>query len=194
VATVFCGQAVVEGSPASGREWLITRARQLEVAPEELMTAQRKLPRISRDKLEQVGRLLFLALSHLAETEGRAAFERALALDRHRSVREAIDYVGQHIQDPIRLEDVARHVHLTPAYLSRLFRKITGMTFLDYLTGRRVDTAKELLRATRMTMTDVAFAVGYSHQSYFGRKFRQATGQTPSAFRKANRDETRKPK
>ena len=60
------------------------------------------------------------------------------------------------------------------------------MTFSDYLTQRRIGEAKELLKNTAMKMSDIAFEVGYSHQSYFGRKFRQFTGMTPLRFRKAN--------
>jgi two-component system response regulator YesN len=61
-----------------------------------------------------------------------------------------------------------------------------GMTFSDYLTERRIAGAKDLLKNTSMKMSDVAFEIGYSHQSYFGRKFRQFTGMSPLQFRKAN--------
>ncbi len=186
VATVFCGQAAVEGSPAGGRRWLTRRAKQLGLAPKQLCAAHDALPRIDRDRLVQIGRLLFLALGNLAEYEGRAALERALALDRNQAVRDAMDYADRSFQQPVRVADVAKHVGLTPAYFCRLFRKVTGITFVDYLTQRRVAEAKMLLKRTHMKMIDVAFEVGYADQSYFGRKFRQITGQTPSEFRKAN--------
>ncbi|MBM4050112.1 MAG: helix-turn-helix domain-containing protein [Planctomycetes bacterium] len=194
VATVFCGQAIVEGCPAADVKWLTKRAGELGIGLDHVMPAYEALPRISQEKLVQIGRLLFLALNQLAESESRAALDRALALERNEAVRSAIAYVEEHFRDPLGIEALARHVHLTPAYLSRLFRKTTGMTFTDYLTQRRVAEAKELLRTTAMKVSDVAFEVGYSHQSYLGRKFRQVTGHTPVAYRRANQAETVKPR
>jgi len=187
VATVFCGQAVLENSPATDDTWLVRRARELGVSPAALIAARDKLPRISEKKLVQIGELLFHALSHLAETEGRAALDRALALERDKHIRESLAYVEERFREPIGIRELAQHVHLAPAYLSRLFHKALGMTFLDYLTQRRIAEAKELLQNTSMKMSDIAFEVGYSHQSYFGRKFRQFTGTSPLQFRKVNR-------
>lgn len=191
VATVFCGQTIVEGCPAADGPWLAKRAEQLGLEPRELTAARDALPRITEEKLVQIGKMLFLALNHLAETESRAALDRVLALERSEPVREAIDYVERHFQEPIRIEDIAKRVHLTVPYLSRLFHKVTGTTFVDHLTQRRIAEAKELLKSTSMKIIDVAFAVGYADQSYFGRRFRQVAGQTPSDFRRANWVEAR---
>ena len=187
VATVFCGQAVLENAPATDDTWLARRARGLGVDPGALIAARDKLPHISQKKLVEIGKLLFHALSHLAETEGRAALDRALALERDKHVRESLAYVEQHFREPMGIRELSQHVHLTPAYLSRLFHRAMGMTFLDYLTQRRIAEAKELLQNTSMKMSGIAFEVGYSHQSYFGRKFRQFTGMSPLQFRMANR-------
>ena len=186
VATVFCGQAIVDGCPAESTAWLSKRAAQLGLDAQAAKRVRDALPRISEDKLVQIGRMLFLALNHLAETEGRTALERALALERSEAIRSAVIHVDHHFQEPLRVEDMARRVSLTPAYFSRLFHKVTGMTFVDYLTQRRIAEAKELLKSTTMRVIDVAFAVGYGDQSYFGRRFRQITGQTPTTFRRDN--------
>jgi len=194
VATVFCGQAIVEGCPAADVGWLKKRLRELGISPRKMMPAYRKLPRITEEKLVQIGRLLFLALGQLAESESRAALDRALAIERSKPIREVVACVEEHFHEPLSLREVSKRVHLTPAYVSRLFRKKMGMTFLDYLTQRRIAEAKELLQTTSMKMSDIAFQVGYSHQSYFGRKFKQLTGLTPSAFRKANAPDPARPK
>jgi AraC-like DNA-binding protein len=186
VATVFCGQAVTRGCPAENPRWFRARVLELGLDPDRMLAALRKLPRISEKKLVQIGKLLFLALSNLAETESRAALDRALALERARPIRESLAYVEGHFREPIGIRELSQHVHLTPAYLSRLFHKAMGMTFSDYLTERRIAGAKDLLKNTSMKMSDVAFEIGYSHQSYFGRKFRQFTGVSPLQFRKAN--------
>ena len=187
VATVFCGQAIVDGCPAESDVRLSERSAQLGIDAPAVVRARDALPRISEDKLVQIGKMLFLALNHLAETEGRAALERALALERSEAIRAAVRHLDRHFQEALRVEDMARRVSLTPAYFSRLFHRVMGMTFVDYLTQRRIAEAKELLKAPTMRVIDIAFAVGYADQSYFGRKFRQVTGQTPTAFRRENR-------
>jgi AraC-like DNA-binding protein len=187
VATVFCGQAAVDGCLASDRAWLARRARTVGARPEEVLDAYAQLPRTSEEKLLKIGKLLFLALSHLAETEGRVGLERTFALYRHRPVREAIAFIDEHFREPIGVREAAHHCGLAPAYLSRLFHKVAGLTFSDFLTRRRVEHAKELLRTTSMDMTAVALDAGYSHQSYFGRKFKQFTGKTPHQYRTQNR-------
>jgi len=168
--------------------------RELGIAPTEILPAYEALPRMSEEKLVQIGKLVFLAVSHLAESESRAALDRALAIERSPHVRDAIAYVEEHFREPIGVEQIAKHVDLSPAYLSRLFHKAMGMPFIDYLTERRIAEAKELLRRTSMKMSDVAYEVGYSHQSYFGRKFKQVTGQTPSQYRWLNQIDNPKPK
>lgn len=194
-ATVFCGQAIIEDCPAGDDRWMRERARELGIAPEDLLAARDELPRITKAKLWQIGRLLYLALSRLAESESRAALDRALAIERSKPIRAAIRFVEERFREPIGIEQIAQHIHITPAYLSRLFRKAMGMTFIDYLSQRRIAEAKDLLKNTAMKMSDIAFEVGYSHQSYFGRKFKQVTGQTPFEYRQANQIETpRKPK
>ena len=190
VATVFCGQAIVDGCPAESNVRLAKRAAQVGIDAQAATRARDALPCISEDQLVQIGKMLFLALNHLAETEGRAALERALALERSEAIRSTVLHVDRHFQEPLRVEDMARRVSLTAAYFSRLFHRVTGMTFVDYLTQRRIAEAKELLKSTAMRVIDIAFAVGYGDQSYFGRKFRQVTGQTPTAFRRENRVES----
>ncbi len=187
VATVFCGQVLLDNAPIAADARLARRARELGLRPQTLAAARDRLPRIAAEKLSQIGRLLFHALNHLAETEGRAALERALALERARPIRESLAYIEKRFREPIGIRELAARVHLTPAYLSRLFHKAMGMTFLDHLTQRRIAEAKELLTRTSLKISDVAFEVGYAHQSYFGRKFRQFTGLTPVQFRKANK-------
>ncbi len=192
VATVFCGQGIVKGCPAANRGWLVKRAKELDIAAEVILPAYAKLPRTTKEKLVQIGKLLFLALSQLAEAESRAALDRALALERHQAIRRALAYIDAHFGEDLGIKEISHEVHLTPAYLSRLFRKTIGITFIGYLTQRRIAAAKELLRTTAMSMSDIAFQVGYSHQSYFGRKFKQIAGQTPSAYRQANQMKERR--
>lgn len=91
------------------------------------------------------------------------------------------DQIGQ--QDLSR-EDIARHVFLNPDYLSRIFKKETGMSFSDFLQQSRIEYAKELLANTCQSVSDIAVASGYSNLSYFSTIFKKAAGVNPVDYRK----------
>jgi AraC-like DNA-binding protein len=187
VATVFCGQAVIDECPAADGRWLAERARVLHLDPQKAHAARRALPRSDKRHLRRIGRLLHLALSRLAESEGRAALDRALALHRSDAMRNAVAFIDEHATENIGIEQVAAEVGVSTWHLCRLFRQTLGATFSDYLTERRVAEAREMLCSTSMSVLDIATAVGYASQSYFGRKFKQVAGQTPMQYRRANR-------
>ncbi|WP_206812211.1 helix-turn-helix transcriptional regulator [Paradesulfitobacterium ferrireducens] len=83
----------------------------------------------------------------------------------------------------ITLDQVAAHVHLSPAYLSRLFNKKTGRVFTEYLTQVRLEKAKQRLRIPLETIEQIAAATGFSSSSYFSAVFKKYEGITPSQYR-----------
>ncbi len=81
------------------------------------------------------------------------------------------------------MDEVARAVSLSPPYFSRLFKKETDATFLDYLTHLRLDKAKQLLRDQSITIGEVARAVGYGEACYFSRVFKKHERLSPREYR-----------
>lgn len=84
------------------------------------------------------------------------------------------------------LESVAQQLNLNPAYVSRIFKKETGVKFMDYLTGMRVERAKELLTGSNLKIKEVCERLGYSNINYFIKVFKDATGVTPGDYRRMN--------
>ena len=84
------------------------------------------------------------------------------------------------------LESVAQQLNLNPAYVSRIFKKETGVKFMDYLTGMRVEKAKELLTGSNLKIKEVCERLGYSNINYFIKVFKDATGVTPGDYRRMN--------
>jgi len=102
-----------------------------------------------------------------------------------RPIREARRYIGDHYRESgISLEQVADIVGLSPSYFSLIFKRETGSGFLEYLTGIRIDYAKELLRSSKQTVAQISSAIGYSDTKYFTRLFKRMVGIKPSEFRK----------
>ncbi len=105
-------------------------------------------------------------------------------------VGRARAFLSRRYSDPnLMLQDVAGEVGMSQSHFSTVFAQETGITFTQYLTALRIGKAKELLSATRMRSSEIAFAVGYNDAHYFSYLFKKQTGVTPSEYRKSNKSE-----
>ena len=98
-------------------------------------------------------------------------------------IAHAMDFISEHLAAPLTLDEVAKSVHLSPSYFSKLFTEITGDSFVRYLAMQRVEYAKKLLASTDKSVTDIAFDSGFGSFSSFSRAFRAFCGTTPGEFR-----------
>lgn len=99
-------------------------------------------------------------------------------------LKQAVAYIDSHYTDEtLSLNQVAREVNISANYLSAVFSQETGETFTEYVTGRRMDLAKELLRTTDKRSGEVAAAVGYRDPHYFSFLFKKTQGCTPRDYR-----------
>ncbi|MBR2797739.1 MAG: response regulator [Clostridia bacterium] len=102
-------------------------------------------------------------------------------------VGRARSFLSKRYSDPnLMLQDVAGEVGMSQSHFSTVFAQETGLTFTQYLTALRIGKAKELLTATAMRSSEIAFAVGYNDAHYFSYMFKKQTGVTPSEYRKEN--------
>ncbi|RJE86225.1 response regulator [Paenibacillus sp. 1011MAR3C5] len=120
------------------------------------------------------------------------ALTRTIAYARQREDNVTVmdkvkSFISQHVSQSISREDIARHVHLHPDYLSRLFKKETGQSIVEYILDEKMAIARELLTGTELSVSDVASSVGYSNFSYFSKVFKSAIQMNPNEYRKAAR-------
>ena len=99
--------------------------------------------------------------------------------------RKAVDYIEEHLAEPISLAALADLVGLSTCYFCRAFRQSCGMPPQRYQLRRRIERAKTLLAKHAASVTDVGLAVGYSDTSAFCTAFRRIAGLTPSAYRRS---------
>ncbi len=104
-------------------------------------------------------------------------------------VNRAADYIDAHFSSPLSLEEIASHVHLTRTYFSTLFKNCYGMTPWDYINIRRTEYAKLLLTKEDETILSVALRAGFNNTANFNRIFKSVTATTPSAYRRAKKNE-----
>jgi len=107
---------------------------------------------------------------------------------RELSGRHLIDKARRYIESrfsswDLTLEEVAEHVELNPSYFSTLFKSVTQVNYIDYLTGLRMEKARQLLEGTQIKIGAVAQRVGFQGPGYFGYLFKKQFGVTPSQFK-----------
>jgi AraC-like DNA-binding protein len=105
------------------------------------------------------------------------------AEDNNRRMLRARDAIDRDFAEPLDVAALARIAHVSPAHFSRTFRRVFGEPPHRYLQRRRIERAMALLRTTGQTVTDVAFAVGFSSLGTFSRTFRDVVGQSPTDYR-----------
>ena len=95
-------------------------------------------------------------------------------------IAQILDHVARNFNADVSIADLASMTGLTPNYLSALFHKKMGETFMSYLTKVRVNKARQLLLEGGISVADAARAVGYSDVRHFSRRYREALGEYPS--------------
>lgn len=108
-------------------------------------------------------------------------------IERSSVIRNLEFYILNNFRNPLSLEDAAKHLNLSPTYVSYLFKKETGKNFKTYLNELRFDYAKKLLIFSDMTVMQICSACGFEDYPNFIRRFEKKFGVYPVQFRKTHR-------
>lgn len=100
--------------------------------------------------------------------------------------RQIIDYINCNYSQKITSSDVARTLFISNSYFCRIFKKNFGQPFQNYLCEYRIEKAKAHLKSTELSISETAMSVGFNSFSFFTKKFREYSGQTPSEYRRKN--------
>lgn len=98
-------------------------------------------------------------------------------------IRKIQEYFEIHYAEKCTLADLAQEHHISPSYLSHLFKRTTGHSVMGYLSSCRIAAAKRCLAETDLEISAIVAECGFSDNSNFSRTFREVTGMTPSSFR-----------
>lgn len=104
------------------------------------------------------------------------------------AVSAAIDYMNEHIDQPISLQDIARAGNRSPSHVARMFRTELGQPPHRYLITLRLERARRLLEKTNISIAEIAFDCGFAHQEHLTRLFRREFSSTPAAYRRSMRN------
>ena len=102
----------------------------------------------------------------------------------HRMMQGALEYIDSHyMQDSLSLNEVASGIDVSANYFSAVFSQEMNMTFVEYVTKKRMERAMKLLKQTDLSAADIAGQVGYKDPHYFSFVFKKTQGCTPREYR-----------
>lgn len=99
-------------------------------------------------------------------------------------VNEAIGYIESNYKNKITVADIARFVRCSESSLGHCFRKETGVSPYEYIIRKRLNKAKELLKTTNATISEISEEIGFNSEANFIKTFRMKNNMTPNSFRR----------
>ncbi len=104
----------------------------------------------------------------------------------HAAINRVLNYIWENYSQNITARDMAKLCFVTYGHFSVVFKRMTGTSFMKYLTNVRIMQSKTLLLSTELSITEIAQEVGFSAASYYIEQFRKAEGISPYRYRKSN--------
>jgi AraC-like DNA-binding protein len=99
------------------------------------------------------------------------------------TIQRALHYINDNIHKKIKVEDIAKKLHINPSYLSSKFKKNTGISLPSYINAQKINEAKHLLAFSDKPIIEISNYLSFSSQSYFQNQFKKITGMTPIEYR-----------
>ncbi|CAN7668429.1 helix-turn-helix domain-containing protein [Paenibacillus sp. LjRoot153] len=123
------------------------------------------------------------SIRQLISSIGISAGGTARDKKREQYIEVAIQYMNDHLEDTIKLPELANHIGLSRQHLILLFNEATGIPPIEYFLRMKIQKAAQMLSLTGLSIKEVAANIGISDPYYFSRLFKKITGSAPSAFR-----------
>ena len=136
---------------------------------------------VSGKQHESVIKLLTIFAQHLSMLSNQVLVQHENA--EPPVIRRAKEFIQEHQSEDISLGQVAKAVNTSTFYFCKMFKKMTGINFTDYLSRVRIEKSKNLLLNPNLRVSEIAFEVGFQSLTHFNRVFKKVLGQTPTDYR-----------
>jgi AraC-like DNA-binding protein/ligand-binding sensor protein len=130
---------------------------------------------------EAVVKLLSIFAQHLSMLSNQVVVQQENA--EPPVITRAKEYIHEHQTENLRLGHVAKAVNTSTFYFCKMFKKVTGINFTDYLSRVRIEKSKNLLLNPNLRVSEIAFEVGFQSLTHFNRVFKKILGQSPTEYR-----------
>ncbi len=153
----------------------------VQLNEEELHEAYFDTKILSSRQHESVVKLLSIFAEHLSMVSNRIVLQEQNA--EPPVITRAKQFINDHQTEELSLDQVAKSVHTSKFYFCKMFRKVTGINFTDYLSRVRTERAKNLLLNPNLRVSEIAYEVGFQSLTHFNRVFKRILGQSPTDYR-----------
>jgi len=130
---------------------------------------------------ESVVKLLAIFAQHLSMVSNQVVVQQENT--EPPVIARAKQFINEHQTEELSLGQVAKAVNMSTFYFCKMFKKITGINFTDYLSRVRIEKAKNLLLNPNLRISEIAYEVGFQSLTHFNRVFKKITGQSPTEYR-----------
>ena len=130
---------------------------------------------------EAVVKLLTIFAQHLSMLSNQVVVQHDNA--EPPVITKAKEYILEHQTENLRLGHVAKACNTSTFYFCKMFKKVTGINFTDYLSRVRIEKSKNLLLNPNLRVSEIAFEVGFQSLTHFNRVFKKILGQSPTEYR-----------
>jgi AraC-like DNA-binding protein len=153
------------------------------LTPRNVVILMRRIHRVLKEKMSGfTTELSSLAYSLLLE------LGRSLTVQYPETIRVAIEFIQQHLDQPLEYDQIRERAGLSTTHFNRLFRNFTGVSPMHFFISQRISWAQHLLSQTSMSVKEIASAVGFDDPLYFSARFKKYTGFSPRYFRMRKTD------
>ena len=153
----------------------------LDVSREVLHKAYFSGKVVSPKEHESAVKLLSIFAQHLAMLSNQVFIQQENA--EPPVITKARAYIQEHQTEEIKLGQVAKAVNMSSYYFCKMFKKVTGINFTDYVARIRIEKSKNLLLNPNLRVSEIAFEVGFQSLTHFNRVFKKILGQSPTEYR-----------
>jgi YesN/AraC family two-component response regulator len=153
----------------------------LKLDEQQMKTAYFATRVMSSRQQESVTTLLRIFAQHLSMLSNQIVVQRENA--EPPVIIRAKQYIHDHQTEDLRLSQVAKAVNTSSFYFCKMFKKVTGINFTDYLPRVRIEKSKNLLLNPNLRISEIAYEVGFQSLTHFNRVFKRLLGQSPTEYR-----------
>jgi len=136
---------------------------------------------ISQKEHDSAIKLLTIFAQHLAMLSNQVFIQQENS--EPPVITKARAYIHEHQTEEIKLGQVAKAVNMSSYYFCKMFKKVTGINFTDYVARIRIEKSKNLLLNPNLRVSEIAFEVGFQSLTHFNRVFKKILGQSPTEYR-----------
>jgi YesN/AraC family two-component response regulator len=187
---IYLGNILIKEDMSKIIHYIQYASRVTHINEEQLTNLFHKSEQINLEKLITYTKMADMIRSYiyliLEAHKDRFQGKRTTSDKKHWIIQQTMEYIEQFYNTDIKLAQISDLFFVNTQYLSRLFSKNMGITFVEYINFIRIKESKTLLKESDSKIIEIAYKVGFNNVTYFNLIFKKLTGQTPLEFRKSS--------